>query len=289
MKKGGSEPGVEALVDLGFTGLEAEVYAFLLRESPATGYRVAQAIGKPAANTYKAIESLEGKGVLLVEEGENRLCRPIPPDELLGRLDRAFAGKRERAARELAFLKQPDADDRVYQLRTREQVLERCRTMLDRSTTTALVDAFPEPMQELRGAVESAARRGVILGVKVYRPIAIEGVDAFVDPHGERSIQSWPGQWVNLVVDGREHLISFLTRDGASVNQAIWSGSAYLSWVYHCALASEITLAGILHDLEQNAPLERVRDRCRASMRFFTRNEPGYRELMERFDRKENS
>jgi hypothetical protein len=108
-------------------------------------------------------------------------------------------------------------------------------------------------------------------------------VEVFVDPQGERIIQSWPGQWINVVADGREHLISFLTRDGRGVNQAIWSGSAYLSWVYHSALASEITMAAILHDLRQNASIERVRERCERYARFFTREEPGYRELMERF------
>ncbi len=275
--------GVEALIELGFTRLEAEIYAFLLSESPATGYRVAQAIGKPAANTYKAIESLEAKGTILVDDGESRLCRAIPPDELLGRLDRAFTQKRERATRALASLKAQESDDRVYQLRTREQVMERCRAMLSRASVTALVDAFPVPMEELRPAIEDAARRGVTLGVKAYRPITIEGVEVFTDPKGEQTIRSWPGQWVNVVADGREHLITFLTRDGQDVNQAIWSGSAYLSWVYHSALSAEITLAAILRDLGQNASLERVRERCEKYMRFFTREEPGYRELMERF------
>jgi HTH-type transcriptional regulator, sugar sensing transcriptional regulator len=274
---------VEALVDLGFTGLEAEVYAFLLQESPATGYRIAQGIGKPAANTYKAIESLEAKGAVLVEEAENRLCRAVPVEELLSRLERTFAKRRERAAQALTALKEPVGDDRIYQIRSREQVLERGRTMLARGSVVALVDAFPEPLEELRPAIEEAARRGIILGVKAYRMITIPGVEVLVDPKGERTISSWPGQWVNLVVDGHEHLISFLTPDGSGVNQAIWSGSAYLSWVYHSALSAEITLAAIIQDLEQNAPIERIRDRYRKYTRFFTRQEPGYRELMERF------
>ncbi len=274
---------IDALVELGFTGLEAEVYSFLLRESPATGYRVAQAIGKPAANTYKAIESLEGKGVVIVDESENRLCRAIPAEELLARLERQFSRKRERAAGALARMKPAESDDRVYQLRTREQVLERCRAMLARAQVTALVDAFPEPMTEIQGAIQDAATRGITLGVKAYRPIAIEGVEVFVDPNGERTIQSWPGQWINVVADGREHLITFLSRDGRDVNQAIYSGSAYLSWVYHSALAAEITLAAIVRDLGQNASIERVRERCEKYGRYFTRREPGYKELMERF------
>lgn len=45
---------VAALSSLGFTELEASVYAYLVQKSPATGYRVAQAIRKPVANlSYK--------------------------------------------------------------------------------------------------------------------------------------------------------------------------------------------------------------------------------------------
>ena len=79
--------GVESLVALGFTALEAEVYIYLLGASPATGYRVAQAIGKPIANTYKAIEALESKGAVIVEHSANKLCRAIPAEELLGQLE----------------------------------------------------------------------------------------------------------------------------------------------------------------------------------------------------------
>ncbi len=282
-----SKDGLEALVALGFTGLEAEVYAFLLRESPATGYRVAQAIGKPVANTYKAIESLESKGAVLVDEGANRQCRAIPADELLSRLERTFAKTKERAALALASLRSEGADDRVYQIRSIDQVYERCRAMLGRAQVVALVDAFPGPLDEARPAIEDAARRGVTLAVKAYRPAALQGVEAFVEPNGERIIASWPGQWINVVVDGREHLFAFLTADGGEVHQAIWSGSAYLSWVVHSALAAEITLAAILRDVAQNAPMDRVRERCEKYLRFFTRREPGYRELMERFGSKE--
>jgi hypothetical protein len=53
-----TDKSVQALQDPGFTGLEAQVYVFLLRHAPATGYRISHAIGKPTANTYKALAEL---------------------------------------------------------------------------------------------------------------------------------------------------------------------------------------------------------------------------------------
>src|SRR5690348_5292210 len=104
----------QILVPFGFTGLESEIYAFLLKESPATGYRIAQAIGKAAANTYKAIEGLQQKGAVLIEEGASRSCRAVPPDELLARLTRDFEWRRAEAEILLSRINSESSDDRVY-------------------------------------------------------------------------------------------------------------------------------------------------------------------------------
>ena len=114
-----AEQSVRALVELGFTGLEAEIYTALARHSRMTAYRVAQLIGKPAANVY----------------------------------------------------------------------------------------------------------------AKAYEPLSIREAEVFVHPEGRAVVGRWPGQWLNVAVDGREHLLALLTRDGRGVQQAVWSASTYLSWV----------------------------------------------------------
>src|SRR4051812_48967141 len=100
---------VSALEELGLSGSEAAVYAYLVQHSPATGYRVAQAIGKPVANTYKTIASLEEKGAVLIDDGETRACRAVPAEEFLARLDSQFRDRRARAAREFTELKASSA------------------------------------------------------------------------------------------------------------------------------------------------------------------------------------
>src|SRR5690349_17339697 len=115
---------LDSLVSLGFTPLEAEVYVCLVEDSPATGYRIAQTVGRPVAGVYKTIESLANKGSVVLDEGESRQCRAVPPAELLARLEREFLAEKSRAAAGLAKLKPPPDDDRVYQLRTVAQVEE---------------------------------------------------------------------------------------------------------------------------------------------------------------------
>jgi sugar-specific transcriptional regulator TrmB len=273
----------QPLVALGFTTLEAEAYAFLLRESPVTGYRIAQALRRPAPNIYKALESLELKGAVLVEDGDSRLCRPVPPDELLSQLERRFHEHRARAERVLSQAPGEAEDDRVYTLRSAGQVLERARRMLRGCAEIVLADLFPLPLDSLRPELEAAAARGVQVAVKAYAPAEVSGARVVLDAVPDRALERWPGQWLNLVADGREHLIAFLASDGRAVHQAVWSGSTALSWVYHSALSSEIVLDDVRNRLRQGADVEDVKRAADAAEELRALHAPGYRELAFRF------
>jgi hypothetical protein len=277
------EDAFQSLTGLGFTELEAEIYVSLLRHAPATGYRVAQSIGRPVANTYKAIESLQHKGAVLVDEGSSRLCRAVPAEELLAQLERSFQRRRQEAANALASLRAAPDDDRVYQLQSVGQVFERCRRMLEGCEQAAVLDVFPKPLEELREAVEGAARRGVRVAVKAYAPAALAGVDVVVHPHGRATLRRWPGQWLNVVTDGREHLLAFLTPDARGLRQAVWSGSAYLSWVYHSAVGAELILAALQRGLEDGATAAELRQAVAGYQYLFRADLPGARALLGRF------
>jgi hypothetical protein len=219
----------------------------------------------------------------MVDDGASRVCQPVPPDELLGHLERRFQEDRARAAASLSRVGAPVPDDRVYQLRSPDQVLERARTMLGRCREVALVDAFPLPLEKLRADLEAAARRGVVVGVKAYAETTLAGARVVVDARRERAIERWPGQWVNVVVDGAEHLVAFLGRDGESVHQAVWSSSVWLSWVYHSALSSEIMLEAVEAELASgDATCERLRAKLAALEPLKALQASGYHELVGR-------
>ena len=300
-----TENSIEALVSLGFTRLEAEVYTFLVRESPVTGYRVAQAIGKPAANVYKAIESLQNKGAVLVDEGANRICRALPADELLSQLERGFQSRRLIATEALAELKGSAEDDRVYQLRSREQVIERGRSMLARCKRLALLDAFPDPLEALRPDIEATAARGVQVTLKVFQPTEVPGAEVVLNPRGQDVMGQYPGQWLILIVDGAELLLASLMSDGKGIHQAIWSGSVTLSYMFNCSFAAEIMMCGIFNHIGAGAPADELEKAVLPFIRkdakfdkesstpivqamqrygrFFGKNVPGYVELLDRF------
>lgn len=242
--------GVAALQALDFTEIEAAVYVFLLQESPATGYRIARAIGKPVANTYKAIRALEDRGALLIDDGPSRLCRAVPVEELLAGLDQRFQTRRRHAAVVLEELGSPAEDDRVYRLGSPTQVMERARQMLARSHALALLDVFPESLEPLRADILLAVDRGVRITALVYRQTEIPGVDVVLHPRATLLFERWPGQHLGLVVDGLEFLLATLTRKGRGQFNAVWSRSLYLAIMHHNGMAAEFALHRIAARLQ---------------------------------------
>jgi sugar-specific transcriptional regulator TrmB len=252
---------------MGFTGLEAEVYVFLLREPVVTGYRVAQAIGKPIANTYKAIASLQAKGAVLVDEGESRVCRAVPAEEMLARLERGFMTRRSEAAAALASIADDAPDERIYQLRTVEQVLERARAMLARCRHLAVLDVFPEPLAALKEEVERAAAAGKTIAMKVYSPFDAPGVKIVASHNPEQILAGWPGQHLGVAIDGLEHMLALLgpaggddPLGGAKVRHAVWSASIFLAVHQHDSILNDLRSSELIGLVKDGAPLDRMRE-----------------------------
>ncbi len=255
---------LKPLVDLGLTGLEAEAYAYLLENSPATGYRVAKGLGKPAANVYKALDSLHEKGALVIEDSRARLCRAIPAEELLDSLERRFNRLRGAAELELSKLGDSPEDHGVYQLSAPEQVIARGRAALERCEKIALLDLFPLGVELLSEAITAAAERGVQVTVKVYETCEVPGAKVVLAAEREHITGVWTGHWINGVFDGEEHLLAYLSADGDRVIQAIWSGSPFLSLIYYNGFLHELIMSELTQGHEETFTAEDIQKAFRS-------------------------
>ncbi len=232
-----------ALAALGFTETEALVYCELLRASPASGYRLAQAIGKAPANTYQALAALTQKGAVVVDDSAGKSFRPAPPAELIAALERGYEARARTAGLALEQLYKPPEDDRIYQLATAAQALERARAMIDAAREILLFDLFPEPLQLLKPNLERTHAQGVRVAGVGYAPA--ETGFALIDSRGMSMADRWPGLQLSLVADAREYMVVLLSHDATRVLHGVWSDSAYLSALQHNALASEIRLSAL--------------------------------------------
>lgn len=271
---------VEALANMGLTTLEAEIYAHLASGPVSTGYGIAKAIGKPTANVYKAVRTLQMKGAIVVDGGNTQFCRAIPPQELLDRLDRQFRGHRDRAAEKLARLPAPSPDARVYRLGSVAQVMDRCRSMIAAATQSMAIDAFPDPLQAIIPNLEAAARRGIEVVVKAYAPCTIAGARVAIEPEADKVRARWPADWFNVVVDGSQFLVALLERKGTGVVQAIWSASPSLACIVHGYLFQEFITTVMDRAFRETDDLETLRQRFRETQALSPRDTPGYRQLL---------
>lgn len=281
-----TEIATESLTALGLTALEAEVYVHLLRHSPDTGYGVAKALRKAAPNIYKTIETLEAKGAILVERGETQTVRAVPAAEFLAGLERRFERHRREAADTLAQIPSPAPDARVYQIASRDQVFEQCRSLLTSAERVALVDAFPLPLEVLRDDLAATAARGVDVVVKVYAPAAVDGVELVLEPEHERIRGRWPEQWIDCVTDASRYVVGLLSPDGERVRQAVRSESPYLAYLHHTRLACELGYTALKDalsgdDIPDGESLRRI---YRRTTRYFTPDAPGFASLRRRLE-----
>jgi sugar-specific transcriptional regulator TrmB len=236
----------QSLTFLGFSEIEALIYCFLLEESPATGYRISHAIGKPTANTYKAIAALAQRGAVILDDSEKSLCRAVPYPELLDALGRDFEDRKRSAQAELARIKIASGDDRVYQLSSVEQLQERARSMITKASRAVLLDAFPTPLSWLAAELVAAAKRGVRVAVRAYQPTALKGIIVAVANDASRVVSVWPGEQLSIAMDGEQFLTALIAKDGEQLHQAIWSNSTFLSCMQFNALHSELVMTDML-------------------------------------------
>jgi len=261
---------LQPLIKLGLTNLEAAIYAFLLENSPATGYGIAKGIRKPAANTYKALESLQSKGAIIIEDSRTRLCRAIPVDELLDSFQRTFDSLKSRTKAELKKLKPSPQDSRVYQLQTIDQVISRYRQMLASCEKIAMLDFFPFVVETLEHDIIAAAKRGVRVNIKIYQPHELPGANIIITADSERMLKIWPGQWANGVIDGREYLLAFVSRDAREVYEAVWSNNHYLSWIYYDGLAKEIIVTALKEGIYGKAKINELKQTLKNLEKMFS-------------------
>ena len=224
------ESVVDHLTELGFSGAEAAVYVALLKEPKATGYRIARLAGKPVPNTYKALDALHKKGAIIVDEtGRGRTYTALPVSEFFDGMKRRLDTMRVHLEEELKGLAMGAIEGGIYQLTTPDQVYGRAKTLLREAKRVALVDIFPTPLENLRGDLEAAAKRGVHVWALIYLPGEIKGCEVIAPKKPALHLEIWQADWMNIIVDSREALYSLLKKDGTGVHRAVWIKDPYLA------------------------------------------------------------
>ena len=139
------------LRELGLNDLETTIYICLLENNRSTGYRIANQIDKPVANTYKALKSLEKKGAILSDNSANtKYFDTVSVEEFLNKIERDFLNTKGEIIEEAKKLKVRQESGGIFELQSAELAFEKAIGMIKTAETTLLIDCFPAPLVAIK-------------------------------------------------------------------------------------------------------------------------------------------
>ena len=273
---------------IGFNKLEADVYVTLLRESPLTGYRIAKLLGKAAANTYKSLESLEDKGAVVVEEGmNNKLYSAVSLDEYFRQMESSLKSSKLFLEEHLHRLATLPSENKIHWLKNYEQMEQKLVSMIANSVYTVIVDAFPPLLKRITPELIQAADAGVRIIVNAYEPVEIPGCQIIIKDNAQRVMKMWASDWINIAVDGREFLVSAVSRDINRTVDALWSNSAFLSFFQFNGFRYEMMFSRLAQHLKELGHKDVVDEVFQELQGLAITQLPGYLDLLDQFGQDE--
>lgn len=244
----------DMLKDIGLNNLESEIYLTLVQMPGITGYKVASLISKAVANTYKALNQLENKGLVVCSESDgSKAYSAIQIDEYLDRLENEFAEKRKNILIKMNEIKVKQTSFGNYYLTDKNQVFERAKMMINTANVALLIDVFPYPFSEIKTTIEQKSLdKKINLHLKLYNHDEINCVNVIHAFNGERVIQELHGSWLIICKDSSESLICVFNRETNELLHAVWSTDPFLCLTLFNGLANEFMLIDILAKLYQD-------------------------------------
>ena len=273
------------LQEIGLNKLEAEVYLLLLTEKPMTAYRIGKLINKPTANIYKAVDALSKKGALVIQSGSKNLCKAVSYDEFLKTLQVQFRAKTETVSKALSTLKKQEKDEGIYSIQSLELIFEKAKSMIDGCERVITIGVFPEAFQILEENILNAITRGVRVNLLTFGEIDLKGANITYLPIKNHMIITWKGQQLNLVVDGKQSLISSFDLKDEQIYHASWSTNLYLSCVLHRLFLFEHTLNELMSVKNSNKKLSEIESILKNQEFFHNSDIPGFKVLWEKYSK----
>jgi len=274
---------IQRLREIGLNQLEAEVYHLLLIENPMTAYKVGKLLKKPTANIYKAVEVLFNKGAVIIEEGKNKLCKAVDPEEFLAIQQTQFAMKAKQVSDALAGIQPLAEEEKTYSIDSVGLAVEKAKKMIAEAKVIIVVDAFPLALEAIIGHLKSSIKRGIKVVVQSYSDIVIEGADVFITQNYDEVISYWQSQQLNVVVDGHETLIALFDKAMSNIYHATWSTNVYLSCVVHAGRICEQTVHKLMAVPYSGNKLKEIEGILNGQKFLRNSNIPGVQILFERY------
>lgn len=155
---------IDKLVALGLSSVEAQVYLTLLKESPLTGYAVAQQSNVSRTRIYDILEALVRKGFVTVGYSKTAIYSAIPYNICLS----SYIAKNQDARRTvLELLHDYDEfrNDRseIISIYGNDAIYSKLRESIVQSRERIVMKLWAYDLQQVKASVEDAYSNGIEL------------------------------------------------------------------------------------------------------------------------------
>ena len=205
---------IEEMKQLGFTGAEAQIYVFLLQHPLSTGYEVSKGTGLPRANAYQALESLAVKERVTAVSSDPVRYAPIPPAQLLKRIQTETEHRCRELELQLALLEQPDSVGHFWELEKRERIVARMLELIAQAEQRIVASLWAEDLESLAEALHAARDRGCLIILNLFGVAQAEFATIYQHEGPEKVVS---GHIIVLAVDFNEALVASLDTPATGV------------------------------------------------------------------------
>ncbi|MCF7793787.1 MAG: hypothetical protein K9N09_08430 [Candidatus Cloacimonetes bacterium] len=238
------------LREIDLSELEANIYIWLLENKRSTGYKIAGQVGKPVANTYKALKSLHRKGAVISDETKGTTYfDTIPVEEFLNKLQSEFTRKKEKIISEVDKLEVHQEKKGIYELDSLELMYEKAVNMIKTSEKCLLLDGHPAPMNMLKKHIENKTKEDIPILLKNYDETKFENVRQINNPQTEIHLGGLQAQWLVLIKDAEEAMIVIFDLSGEELKHCIWIRDPYISLILFNGSILEFNLTDVFKEV----------------------------------------
>jgi len=231
------------LKELGFSQYEASCYLALVANHPINGSQLSKLSGIARSRIYDVLRNLSSKGyVLEVNSGK---YVPLPPDELVRRLQKKFGDNIDVFENQIDKISQENRPEYVWSITGYDNVMEKAKELIQEAKNEIYIRLFPKADRHLHKALTAADQRGVKI-----RYIAMGDIEKKFDiqithPDHEHLQQTIGGCSIEIIIDKKEALVGIFETDNEDTSPINWTRNQWFIVAnrdslrhdfYHCFL-----------------------------------------------------
>ena len=212
---------INKLQDLGFSQYEISCYLTLAGNHPINGSQLSKLSGIARSRIYDVLHNMSRKG--LVQEIDNGLYVPLPPDELIKRLRNQFEDNISILNKQLDEVSQGSDFEYIWTLMGYKKVMDRAVEMIKEAQKELYVRLFPRVGKILDTHLHEAENRGVEIRYISMGEVPLTFDIQVIHPESEKLIYALGGRSLDIIADKTEALSGIFEKGREDFSPISWT------------------------------------------------------------------